>query len=214
VRLPVSYWCYQPSGPAPDIGPAPLRKNGFVTFGCLNNFAKVSAETIRLWGCVLEASPNSRLLVHCQEGSHRPRVLERFEAAGVKPDRLDLVGFQSRDAYMETYHRIDVALDPFPYGGGITTCDGLWMGVPAVTLSGRTAVGRGGRSILSNVGLPELIAHTEDEYVNIASQAPRWTELRSGMRKRMETSPLMDAVRFARDVEEAYRQIWIDWTKK
>jgi protein O-GlcNAc transferase len=211
VRLPVSYWCYQPAGPAPDIAPAPLRDNGFVTFGCLNNFSKVSPEAMRLWGRVLAATPGSRLLVHCPEGSHRPRVLERFEAAGVKPDRLELVGFQSREAYMRTYQRIDVALDPFPYGGGITTCDGLWMGVPIVSLSAQTAVGRGGRSILSNVGLPELVAYTADQYVNLASQAARWTELRPTLRQWMETSPLMDAARFARDVEAAYRGMWRNW---
>jgi predicted O-linked N-acetylglucosamine transferase (SPINDLY family) len=213
VRLPVSYWCYQPSGPAPDVGPPPWRSNGFITFGCLNNFAKVSAPAMRLWGRVLEATPNSRLLVHCPEGSHRRRVLERFDSAGVDPGRLDLVGFQSRDVYMQTYHRIDVALDPFPYGGGITTCDGLWMGVPAITLSGSTAVGRGGRSILSNIGLPHLVAHSADEYVHLASEAARWTELRPTLRGRMEASPLMDAGRFARDAEAAFRRMWLAWAE-
>jgi predicted O-linked N-acetylglucosamine transferase (SPINDLY family) len=210
----VSYWCYQPAGEAPDIAPAPMQSNGYVTFGCLNNFSKVSLETMKLWGCVLEATPNSRLIVHCPEGVHRKRVLERFESAGVKPVRLELIGFQNRMAYMQTYQRIDVALDPFPYGGGITTCDGLWMGVPAITLSGNTAVGRGGRSILSNIGLPEMIAYSPDEYVNLASQAARWTELRPALRHRLETSPLMDATRFARDVESAYRQMWKAFTEK
>ena len=121
-------------------------------------------------------------------------------------------GSQSKAAYLQTYSEIDIALDPFPYAGGITSLDALWMGVPLVTLSGETAVGRGGRSILTNIGLPELIAHSTEQYARIAldlaKDANRLQQLRSGMRERMQASPLLDANGFARDVEAAYRQAW------
>lgn len=114
--------------------------------------------------------------------------------------------------YARTYERIDIALDPFPWAGGITTCDALWMGVPVVTLAGRMAVGRGGVSILSNIGLTDFIAPDARRYleiaVDLAADLPRLAELRGSMRARMLKSPLMDAPRFARNVEAAYRQIW------
>jgi len=211
VRLPVSYWCYQPSGSAPEIGPAPFRANGFITFGCLNNFSEVSTEAMKLWAQVLAASPRSRLVIHCPQSAHRAHALQRLESAGIESARVELVGMQTWAEYMQTYHRIDIALDPFPYGGGITTCDALWMGVPVVTLAGRTAVGRGGSSILASIGLPELTARDEQDYASIAADAPRWIELRPTLRQRMLTSPLMDAKRFAADVEAAYRGMWQRW---
>ena len=211
VRLPVSYWCYQPSGSAPPISDSPAAKNGYITFGCLNNFSKVSRQAMQLWGRVLAAVPNSRLLAHCPDGSHRRRIIEHFAQAGVPSDRLDLVGSQSWADYMRTYQRIDIALDPLPYCGGITTCDALWMGVPVISLAGNTAVGRGGKSILSNVGLPELAADTADDYVRTAAQAERWLGLRKDLRERVTASPLMDARRFASDVEAAYRGMWQAW---
>ena len=113
------------------------------------------------------------------------------------------------------YQQIDIALDPFPYGGGTTTCDALWMGVPVVSLTGQTAVGRGGLSILSNVGLAVLVAQDTEEYVRIAAELARdqlrLGKLRSTLRERMQESPLMDAPRFARNVEAAYRGMWQQW---
>ena len=121
----------------------------------------------------------------------------------------------STEKYLATYAAIDVALDPFPYGGGTTTCDALWMGVPVVTLRGHTAVGRAGLSVLSNVGLTDLVAETVEDYVSIAAalagDLPRLAALRAGMRARMQSSPLMDAARFAADVESAYRRAWRTW---
>ena len=120
--------------------------------------------------------------------------------------------------YFAQYEQIDIALDTFPFRGGTTTCDALWMGVPVVSLVGQTAVGRGGLSLLSNVGLPELAAHTEDEYVSIAvelaNDLPRLAELRATMRERMQASPLMDAPRFARNIEDAYRSMWQTWCRE
>jgi len=214
VRLRRSYWCYQPGeAPAPAVGPA--ISNGFVTFGSLNNFAKTSLAAIDLWARILVAVPNSGIIIHGPRGKHLDEITERLERGGVGKDRLRVVGKQRRMEYLQTYSQIDIALDPLPYSGGITTCDALWMGVPVVSLSGETAVGRGGRSILSNIGLGELVAFTAEQYVQIAIElakdGDRMESLRRGMRGRMLASPLMDAEGFARDMEGAFRQMWRSW---
>jgi protein O-GlcNAc transferase len=186
-----------------------------VTFGCLNSFAKASPAALDLWAQVLASVPDSRLILHCPSGSHRENVKQRFAKAGVGGDRIEFVSRQPVHQYFQTYNRIDIALDPFPYGGGITTCDALWMGVPVVTLSGRTAVGRGGRSVLSNVGLPEFIAYSPERYRQVAlahaGDLTRLAESREGLRERLLRSPLMDAANFARGVENAYRTMWQTW---
>ncbi len=218
VRLSQTYWCYQPGGPTPDVSSLPALANGFITFGCLNNFAKVSVDALDLWANLLNAVPKSRLLLYAAAGLHRTTIIERFTRHGISADRLELVPWQPWEEYLRHFSRIDIALDPFPYNGGITTCDGLWMGVPIITLSGRTAVGRAGRSILSNIGLSKLIANSPQEYkriaVELANDLPRLRELRSSLRRRMQRSPLMDAPRFARDVESAYRQMWRKWCEE
>jgi predicted O-linked N-acetylglucosamine transferase (SPINDLY family) len=188
-----------------------LLRNGYVTFGCLNSFSKVSPAALHLWAQILRLIPGSRMILHCMPGSHRNEVLQRFAAAGVAAERIEFLGFQPSTAYLETYNRIDVALDPFPYGGGITTFDALWMGVPVVTLSGRTAVGRAGRSIVSNIGLPELAAKTPQEYADLAGNFGRWIQLRPLLRQRLMISTLLDARRLAREVEAAYRAMWQNW---
>jgi protein O-GlcNAc transferase len=212
VRLPRTYWCYQPRGSA-EVGPSPALASGYVTFGCMNSFSKVSPATMELWAELMRRVAGSRLILHCRTGGHRNDVLEFFESRGVGRERVELIGMQGWPQYIRTYQRIDIGLDPFPYCGGITTCDALWMGVPVVTLSGRTAVGRGGCSILSNLGLGELVAGTEQEYVELAMKTDRWIQLRGSLRRRMEESPLMDGAAFARGVEAAYREMWRKWAR-
>ncbi|HTV48546.1 MAG TPA: tetratricopeptide repeat protein [Phycisphaerae bacterium] len=211
LRLPETFWCYH-AGPTPDPSPPPVLEAGFITFGSLNNFHKISPAVLNLWARILKRVEHSRLIVHCKPGSHLEELHGEFIPMGILRDRVEFVGQQSWEKYIGTYARIDVALDPFPYCGGITTCDALWMGVPVVTLSGRTAVGRAGRSILSNVGLPELVAKNMEEYidiaVNLAGDLPRLQEFHTSLRQRMRTSPLMDAPRFARNMEAAYREMW------
>jgi protein O-GlcNAc transferase len=211
VRLPHTFWCYQPGGATPEVSATPALTSGHVTYGCLNKFSKVSKASIDLWAKLLSSVKGSKLLLHSPLGSHRAEALARFEAGGARPEQIEFIDPQPLAQYVRTYQRIDVALDPFPFGGGITTCDSLWMGVPVVTLSGRTAVGRGGRSILSNVGLPELVAQTPDEYLRIAADWEKWIKLRGGLRSRLAASPLMNAKEFAREVEAAYRQMWLAW---
>jgi predicted O-linked N-acetylglucosamine transferase (SPINDLY family) len=148
------------------------------------------------------------MVLHCPVESAQIRSRERFGELGISADRVDFVGYQPWERYIQTYHRIDVALDPFPYGGGITICDTLWMGVPVVTLSGAAAANRTGRSIVTNIGLPQLAARDCQEYVRIASDAASLIPLRTGLRQRMISSPLMDATRFGRDLAGVYRQMW------
>ena len=213
--LPNTYWCYAPPTNAGDVGPLPTSASGHITFGCLNNFRKVSEPALATWCHILRQLSGSRLILHAHAGAHRDRVRARFAAEGVDSSRVAFVGFESPSRYFAQYNQIDVALDPFPYPGGTTTCDALWMGVPVVSLAGRTAVSRAGLSILSNAGLPELVAQNPEQYVqiaqNLAVDVPRLTELRATIRGRMRSSPLMNAAQFARDVEAAFRQMWRNW---
>jgi predicted O-linked N-acetylglucosamine transferase (SPINDLY family) len=193
--------------------PLPAATKGFVTFGCLNNFCKINATTLQTWCRILAAVPNSRLLLHAVAGSHRDTVRQELSDSGIDPNRLSFANLLPLQRYMQQYHTIDIGLDPFPYVGGTTTCDALWMGVPVVTLRGQTAISRGGASIMINIGLPELIAESPDQYVHLAADLaadlPRLTHLRSNLRQKMRTSPLMDAPRFARDMEAAFRKMWL-----
>jgi predicted O-linked N-acetylglucosamine transferase (SPINDLY family) len=215
IHLGETYWCYRPTVQTPPRKTTPASQAGHITFGCLNNFGKVTAPTLEVWSRLLRAMPEARLLLHAHAGSHRDRVRDFLTRQGVSPDRLTFSGRLPTADYFRIYERIDVALDPFPYGGGTTTCDALWMGVPVVTLAGQTAVGRGGLSILSNVGLSDLVSRDSDDYVRIcvelARDRSRLNELRASLRARMERSPLMDAPRFARGIEALYRTIWKRW---
>jgi predicted O-linked N-acetylglucosamine transferase (SPINDLY family) len=187
-----------------------------VTFGSLNNFCKINEAVLRLWVRVLQAVEGSRLLLQCPEGAARTRLCAWFAAQGLAAPRIDLVSrITNRAEFLQVFEEIDVALDSFPYNGATTTCEALWMGIPVVTLAGRTAVSRAGLSALTNAGLPELVALSEDDYVGIATQLardlPGLAELRRTLRSRMEASPLMDVPRFARNVEAAYRGVWRRW---
>lgn len=212
IRLPRTYWCYQPLPNTPDVGPPPALRNGYVTFGCLNSFRKVNPAVLRTWGSLLQTVPASRLLLHAHQGSHRREVLEFLQRQGVDPQRIQFAGPQPLAEYWKQYALIDIALDPFPYPGGTTTCDALWMGVPVVSLAGPTAVSRSGLSILSTIGLAELVAHSLAEYVQTCAQLAqnpgRLEEWRRTLRPRMRASPLMDAAQFAQDIESTYRRIW------
>jgi len=215
VRLPSCYWCYSPPPLPHSARPATDRRAGPQTFGCLNNFAKVTDVTLDLWTQLLQRVPEAQLLVYARTATHRDRVRRALHEAGIEDARAGFVGLQSLADYLETYRLIDVALDTHPYGGGTTTCDALWMGVPVVSLAGRTAVSRAGSTLLANVGLERLVARTAEQYVELAAGLIRDTaalaSLRSGLRERIESSPVMDAPRFARDMEAAFRAVWRAW---
>jgi predicted O-linked N-acetylglucosamine transferase (SPINDLY family) len=218
LRLPDSFWCYAPLETELAVGRPPAADRGYVTFGSLNTFCKVHAELLRRWAAVLRHVERSRLLLMAPAGSPRQRVLQLLAQEGVASDRITFVGERPRAEYLALYHEIDLALDTFPYNGHTTSLDSLWMGVPVVSLAGRTAVGRGGLSILSHVGLPELVAHDAEQYVQLAIELAndplRLAALRATLRDRLRSSPLMDAPRFARSVETAYRQMWHHWCNR
>jgi protein O-GlcNAc transferase len=210
-----SFWCYEPMDNLPDVGEPPARSSGRVTFGCLNSFSKVGPEVLELWARIIRAVPGSRLLLLCPQGNHRNQVMELTSRFGLKSGQLEFVDSQEPAQYFQTYHRIDIALDPFPVNGGTTTCDAMWMGVPVVTLAGQIAVARAGVSLLSNVGLPELIATTERQYieraVELAGNPDRMGAMRAEMRRRMRQSPLCDARACTRVLEEQYSRMWQSW---
>ncbi len=215
VRLPESFWCYDPLAVELAVNPPPVLGSGIITFGSLNSFAKINATVLALWARVLLAVPGSQLIMLSPEGAHRRSTLEVLVNAGVAAERVTFTAHLPRAAYLAKYQEIDIALDPVPSNGHTTSLDALWMGVPVVTLVGKTFVGRAGLCQLMNLGLPELIARTPEEYVRIAAElakdVPRLAALRSGLRERMRASPLMDAPRFARNVEAAYRAMWRKW---
>jgi protein O-GlcNAc transferase len=217
VRLADCWCCYDPIGESPEINALPALSAGGVTFGSLNNFAKVHEGVLALWARVLEAVKGSRLLMFCPEGRTRERVRAFFGLRGIATERLELAAFLPRREYLKLYQRIDIGLDPFPCNGMTTTCDALWMGAPVLTLQGRMPVSRAGLSLLSSVGLGNLAADSEDDYVRmaveLAGNLPRLADLRATLRARMQASPLMDAPRFARNVEAAYQSMWERWLR-
>lgn len=215
IRLPDTFWCYDPLTDEPEPGPLPAMQNGYVTFGCLNSPHKLTDRTFTLWAQVLNRVPHSRLLMLLPDGAVRDVVRTKFEPWGVDASRLEFVPFQKREDYLRTYQRIDMVLDVFPYNGHTTSLDALWMGVPVVTIIGRTPASRAGYSLLSNIGLAELATTSDAGFVacatRLASDLPALSDLRGSLRARMEASPLMDGARFARGMEAAYRQMWVEW---
>lgn len=211
IRLPETFWCYDPLTRDEGVTALPAKQAGHVVFGCLNNFFKVNEGVVALWARVMREVEGSRLTMLAPRGDARDRALGWFETHGVASDRVGFVDYRPRSEYLATYRSIDVCLDTVPYGGHTTSLDALWMGVPVVTLVGPTVVGRAGLSQATNLGLPELVARTPDEYVRIAvdlgRDLERLAKLRAGLRSRMERSPLMDAQRFARAIEQAYLQM-------
>ncbi len=215
VRLAESFWCYDPLTEEPGVNGLPALANGYVTLGSLNDFAKVNEQMVEMWGLILSAVEKSRLMLLAPEGSVRGRIVEAFGRVGISSERIVLEGRRPRAAYLQLYHRIDIALDTWPCNGHTTSFDAFWMGAPVVTMAGETAMGRAGVSQVMNLGLAELAASSPEEYVRVAGKLagdlPRLGELRAGLRERMKGSPLMDGRRFAQNMEAAYRGMWERW---
>jgi predicted O-linked N-acetylglucosamine transferase (SPINDLY family)/glycosyltransferase involved in cell wall biosynthesis len=220
VRLPRGFLCYMPPRDAPPVAPPPAERSGVVTFASFNALAKITPRMLAIWARILLQVPESRLILKSHSGlsdqATRKRLLETFAVAGVEPHRVELHGrIATLAAHLELYHRVDIALDTFPYCGTTTTCEAMWMGVPVITLAGRAHVSRVGVSLLMQMGLPEMIAETPDGYVRkaakLAADLPALADLRTNLRPRLSASPLMDGPGFARNVETAYRQMWHTW---
>jgi predicted O-linked N-acetylglucosamine transferase (SPINDLY family) len=219
IRLPGCAWNYCPDTD-PLLGQDPAALRGCVTFGTFNNLSKINDRMLEVWARILEAVPGSRLLLKSvgflsMKAQKRVRDV-LLSKADISEERLDIRGPEdSHESHLALYREMDIALDTFPYHGTTTTCEALWMGVPVVTLAGQTHVSRVGVSLLTNVGLSELVAESEDEYVRIAVElagnAERLSSYRANLRDQMRGSQLLDAPSFAREIEAAFRQMWISW---
>ena len=219
IRLPNTFSCYAAPAESPAVGPLPALANGFVTFGCFNNFRKLSEPTLAVWARLLHALPTARLLLKSQ-GLGNPKTANRLRdqlvRAGVAAERVELLGAGlSKAQHMGLYHRVDLGLDPFPYNGTTTTCDALWMGVPVVTLAGRNHVARVGLTLVSHLGFPEWGVETPAAYVakclELTGDLTGLAEVRRRLREQMRQSPLCDAPQFIRHLETAYRGLWQRW---
>lgn len=216
LRLPCSLWCFRPPASMPEPGPLPAVRSGHVTFGSLNSLFKLTPQIIALWSTLLLSVPGSRLLLATiPEGEGRDRIVAEFERHGVTAQRLSIHPALKRERFWDLHQEIDIALDTYPCNGGATTCETLWSGVPVISLVGDLFQSRAGLSLLSAVGLPELVAHGQEDYLRIARELAadheRLLQLRQQMRQRMRASPLLDAQRFTRHLEALYHEAWRDW---
>jgi predicted O-linked N-acetylglucosamine transferase (SPINDLY family) len=204
------------------VAPPPSAAGKPITFGSFNSLAKVSTATLDLWSAVLQAVPDACLMVKAKglaDEGVRARLIDRLKARGIEPQRVTIRGWEKQHGgQLSVYSDVDIALDTYPYNGGTTTCEALWMGVPVVTQAGTTHASRMGASLLRAAGLAEFVAGSPDEYLRVAvalaREPQRIARLRHGMRERLRRSPLMDEIGFTRDLESLYRDIWRKWCGK
>lgn len=218
VRLPNGRFCYDPPSFMPCVGALPAIINRYITFGSFNRLVKITKQTILIWSSVLNTVKNSRLIIKADalgELSIAERIIKLFEEQGIKPNRLDLRSDSKHPEMLAQYNDIDIALDTFPFNGGVTTCEALWMGVPVITLSGHTPISRQSASLLASCGLSSLIAYTQDEFVaiakNLAKNINALANMRFAMREQLVRSPLYDGRLFTSNLEHAYRDMWYFW---
>ena len=217
-RLPETRLCFTPPDVALAVSPLPALRDQHVTFGCFNNLSKMSESVVALWARVMNAVPGSCLFLKAgqfMEASVQQSVTARFAVHGIDAGRLILESYAPRAAYLAAYQRVDIALDPFPFPGGTTTVEALWMGVPVLTLAGERFLSRQGVGLLMNAGLSDWVASDPDDYVARAlahaGDLPRLSTLRGNLRAQVLASPIFDAPRFAKHFEIALRGMWQHW---
>ena len=210
--------CYRPLNTAIPAAPSPVAEKGYITFGMFGNSTKMNPDIISLWAKILQNNENSRMLLMFKGGQNKEitdRYYRLFEQFGISRDRVDFHGRKSFPEYLQTHKDVDIMLDTFPYNGGTTTCDALWMGVPVISLVGEHHFSRVGLSILSCVGLEFFAASTPDEYVAkacaLAAKPDALAKIRTSMRARMASSSLCDVKLFTQNIEQAYRKMWHHW---
>ncbi|MFZ5906237.1 MAG: tetratricopeptide repeat protein [Nitrospirota bacterium] len=221
IRMPDCFLCYLPEKPCPEITPLPLIEAGKITFGSFNNFNKITSEILDVWTAILKKIPDSRLLVKAKSLSLencRKSIMNMFAQEGIASERITLCAWvPSVYEHLKLYSSIDIALDTYPYNGTTTTCEALWMGVPVITLEGNTHASRVGVSLLSNIGVPELIAKTKEEYLeracDLSADVSRLQLYREHLRDRISHSALTDAGQFVSALEQRYRLMWETWCK-
>lgn len=232
IRLTGTMWCYRPLPTMPEVAPSPFLRKGYVSFGAFNRFSKANATVLNAWARILAAVPDSRLYICVPEGSARDRLAAFMHERGVSPERLICYAKVPHETFWALHGEVDIALDPFPFAGGTTSCETLWMGVPIVSCRGTdVSVAHQGQPIpdsfasrfssrmsyafLNQVGLGDLVTRTISDYVGtaiaLAHNPDRMVTLRKTLRPRMAAAPLTDIKRFVSEMESAYREIWIDW---
>lgn len=219
LRFKQTAWCFQPPSNLPEVVNPPSLETGRITFGSFNNSIKISPLLIEIWSKLLHQIPSSRLLLksrHLGDNGLKEYFYQHFSKHGISSDRVELFPWEpTTEQHFASYQKIDIALDTFPYHGTTTTCEALWMGVPVITLAGKTHASRVGVSLLSNLNLSELVADSAADYIRIALELTKNPQklktLRIGMRERMKASPLLNAGCFAQDLEKLYRTAWQQW---
>ena len=218
VYLPGGLVPYRPPGESPLVGPLPATINGYLTFGSFNNLRKINDLVLSLWGQVLRRIPDAHMVLKfpaANDPAIRDDVKQRFQRLGIDPGRVRLCGTTSHFDHLSLLEQVDVLLDCFPFNGYRTTVEGLWMGVPTITLAGSTFVAQMGRAILARLGLEAFVASTPGEYVAkacaFASQRDALGLIRGALRERLLSSCLCDPSRFTRELEQALRWIWSDF---
>lgn len=215
--LPETRLCFSPPAIdiSQDLSTLPALKNGFITFGCFQNLSKLNDTMLKHWATILNNCPQSKLLIKNNQIANlsvKAELLERLNTLGIKTENLILEEGSPRAQYLEAYSKVDFMLDTFPYPGGTTTCEALWMGVPTLTLAGNTLLERQGAAMLSCAGLNDWIASNEDEYLQkataFAHSIQHLSQLRSTIRDKMTISPLVDANLFARNLNSAFHSMW------
>ncbi len=220
IRLPNSFFCFAPSDQSPEVQELPAKVYGNITFGSLNNIAKISEEVIKLWAEIIVKVKESKLIMVGRQFNDpfiKNRYLALFSKFGVTPERIDLLSELPMAEYLELYNKIDIALDPFPHNGHTITCHTLWMGVPVIVLAGQRYAARMGASVLQQIGLPDLIATSQNDYVqcavNLAANLENLAGIRRELRSKFKRSKLYDKEQFAADFIETMNLAWLNWCK-
>ena len=215
LRLDGGFLCYRPDDDAPDVATLPAHRGNGITFGSFNNLAKVNATVIETWAAILDTVPGSRLILKAKalrDDATAARLTESFARHGIDPTRIECLSWIVDGSPLAAYHRVDIALDTFPYNGTTTTCEAQWMGVPTVTLAGDWHAARVGVSLMTKLGLDDWIAPNLNAYVKLAAEKAdklgALADIRSGLRNRMTDQGLTDGARFVRNLEAAYQKAW------
>jgi protein O-GlcNAc transferase len=208
LRLPHCQWCYQPDDNSPEVNPLPAKQRGYITFGAIHNLAKVTSEMVEIWSQILKRVDQSKLMMIIWGEKAKTHIKELFARNNISEQQLIIVDPVPYSEYLQIYHQFDIALDSYPYSGGTTSCESLWMGVPYISLPGTSPMSRGGSSILSTLKLTQLIAKDTNNYIDIASNLARdvnyLEQLRTELRNNMMQSPLMDALAYTSALENLY----------
>ena len=215
VRMPDDYICFLPPDYSPEVKELPARTNGYVTFGCFNNPNKINNALLEQWARLLNEIPDAKLFLKSRQyGSelYVTRLIKRMEDFGIDAERLIFEGESTHDGLLDAYNKVDIALDPWPYSGGLTTCEALWMGVPVITYPGPTFAGRHAASHLANAGFGDLVVDSWDAYIGkakaMSSDLNILSEIRSGMREAVNASPMCDGPLFGAHLTKAFRAMW------